>query len=144
VVQAVKNEQKAKEVATAVDAVSEAARNIGSAQEDTSALSGAALQAAAALSSLNGTDGTTTDLQLVVEEEKGVGRESGNRHDRDRQQSESKSFALGNATRCPWFLQRHSFSQFARPCKWNASLRSCFPSICRRFCCLLHKLKICA
>lgn len=56
-----KNEQKAKEVATAVDAVSEAARSIGAAQEDASAISGAALQAAAALSSLNGTN--TSSLQ---------------------------------------------------------------------------------
>lgn len=95
VVQAVRNEQKAKEVATAVDAVSEAARSIGSAQEDASALSGAALQAAAALSSLNGTGGGAAGLQLGGEEAEGVGLESGNRHDRDRKQAESKSFALG-------------------------------------------------
>lgn len=56
-----KNEQKAKEVATAVDAVSEAARSIGTAQEDASAISGAALQAAAALSSLNGTNTSSLD-----------------------------------------------------------------------------------
>ena len=62
VVQAVKNEQKAKEVATAVDAVSEAARSIGTAQEDASAISGAALQAAAALSSLNGTANNSSSL----------------------------------------------------------------------------------
>ena len=55
-----KNEQKAKEVATAVDAVSEAARSIGTAQEDASAISGAALQAAAALSSLNDTSNSTS------------------------------------------------------------------------------------
>lgn len=55
-----KNEQKAKEVATAVDAVSEAARSIGTAQEDASAISGAALQAAAALSSLNKSSNSTS------------------------------------------------------------------------------------
>ncbi|KAL0050456.1 hypothetical protein WJX82_011533 [Trebouxia sp. C0006] len=94
VVQAVRNEQKAKEVATAVDAVSEAARSIGSAQEDASALSGAALQAAAALSSLNGTAGNQTGLP-DGEEERGQGQDAGDRQGRDRKHAESKSFALG-------------------------------------------------
>ncbi|KAA6420194.1 MAG: hypothetical protein FRX49_09857 [Trebouxia sp. A1-2] len=94
VVQAVRNEQKAKEVATAVDAVSEAARSIGSAQEDASALSGAALQAAAALSSLNGTAGNQTGFQ-AGQEEHGQKQDAGNRQDRDRKHAESKSFALG-------------------------------------------------
>lgn len=93
-VQAVRNEQKAKEVATAVDAVSEAARSIGSAQEDASALSGAALQAAAALSSLNGTAGNQTGLP-DGEEERGQGQDAGDRQGRDRKHAESKSFALG-------------------------------------------------
>lgn len=93
-VQAVKNEQKAKEVATAVDAVSEAARSIGSAQEDASALSGAALQAAAALSSLNGTAGDITDTQAGAADQ-GLRQDAGDRQNRDRQQAESKSFALG-------------------------------------------------
>ena len=92
--QAVRNEQKAKEVATAVDAVSEAARSIGSAQEDASALSGAALQAAAALGSLNGTAGNQTGFQAGAEEQ-GKGQNAGNRQDRDRKHAESKSFALG-------------------------------------------------
>ena len=61
-VQAVKNEHKKKEVATAVDAVSEAARSIGTAQEDAYAISGAALQAAAALSSLNGTANNSSSV----------------------------------------------------------------------------------
>ena len=90
--QAVRNEQKAKEVATAVDAVSEAARSIGSAQEDASALSGAALQAAAALGSLNGTAGNQTGLQAGGEERR---QDVGNKQDRDRKHAESKSFALG-------------------------------------------------
>ncbi len=106
-VQAVRNEQKAKEVATAVDAVSEAARSIRSAQEDASALSGAALQAAAALSSLNGTAGNQTGLQ-AGEQEPGQGQDSGNRQDRDRKHAESKSFALGQwvvLLASTWLLQ---------------------------------------
>lgn len=99
--QAVRNEQKAKEVATAVDAVSEAARSIGSAQEDASALSGAALQAAAALSSLNGTAGNQTGFQ-AGQEEHGQKQDAGNRQDRDRKHAESKSFALGGL--CIWLL----------------------------------------
>lgn len=63
-----KNEQKAKEVATAVDAVSEAARSIGTAQEDASAISGAALQAAAALDSLNGTASNASDAHTAGRE----------------------------------------------------------------------------
>jgi len=98
-VQAVRNEQKAKEVATAVDAVSEAARSIGSAQEDASALSGAALQAAAALSSLNGTAGNQTGLQAGEEERR---QDAGNKQDRDHKHAESKSFALGGL--CDLFL----------------------------------------
>lgn len=101
-VQAVKNEQKAKEVATAVDAVSEAARSIGSAQEDASALSGAALQAAAALSSLNGTAGDITGTQTGAEEQ-GLRQDAGDRQNRDRQQAESKSFALGATFSCLYF-----------------------------------------
>lgn len=91
VVQAVRNEQKAKEVATAVDAVSEAARNIGSTQQDASALSEEALQAAAALSALNDTAGLLTDPKA----EQSARGSSGTRSDWDREQAESKSFALG-------------------------------------------------
>ena len=89
--QAVRNEQKAKEVAAAVDAVSEAARSIGSAQQDASALSEGALQAAAALSTLNDTAGLLTDPKA----EQASGREPRARSDWDREQAESKSFALG-------------------------------------------------
>lgn len=88
-----KNEQKAKEVATAVDAVSEAARSIGSAQQEASALSDEALQAAAALSSLNETAGLLLDTK--AKQGKSTGSDAGKRSDRDREQAESKSFALG-------------------------------------------------
>lgn len=91
VVQAVRNEQKAKEVAAAVDAVSEAARSIGSAQQDASALSEGALQAAAALSTLNDTAGLLNDPKA----EQAAGKDSGMRSDWNRGQAESKSFALG-------------------------------------------------
>ena len=91
VVQAVRNEQKAKEVAAAVDAVSEAARSIGSAQQDASALSEEALQAAAALSTLNDTAGLLNDPRA----EQAARRDSGLRSDWNREQAESKSFALG-------------------------------------------------
>ena len=97
VVQAVRNEQKAKEVATAVDAVSEAARSIGSAQEDATALSGAALQAAAALSSLNSSVDGIAVLPSVQEANQGRGRDSGRGQGWDRSQAESKSFALGKS-----------------------------------------------
>ena len=90
-VQAVRNEQKAKEVATTVDAVSEAARSIGSAQQEASALSGEALQAAAALNSLN----ETASLLINPKAEPKTARDAGKRSDRDREQAESKSFALG-------------------------------------------------
>ena len=90
VVQAVRNEQKAKEVAAAVDAVSEAARSVGSAQQDASALSEGALQAAAALSTLNDTAGLLNDPKA----EQAAGRDR-MRSDWNREQAESKSFALG-------------------------------------------------
>lgn len=86
-----RNEQKAKEVAAAVDAVSEAARSIGSAQQDASALSEEALQAAAALSTLNDTSALLNDANPELSSK----RDSGTRSDWDREQAESKSFALG-------------------------------------------------
>ena len=86
-------------MATAVDAVSEAARSIGSAQEDASALSGAALQAAAALSSLNSTaDGTSA---LLSGKSSDRGRDPGKGKAWDRRQAESKSFALGRCLCLP-------------------------------------------
>lgn len=90
-----KNEQKAKEVAAAVDAVSEAARSIGSAQQDASALSEGALQAAAALNTLNDTAGLLNDPKA----EQAARRDSGLRSDWNREQAESKSFALGEHKR---------------------------------------------
>ena len=82
-------------MATAVDAVSEAARSIGSAQEDASALSGAALQAAAALSSLNTTVDSTAALLRGKDADRG--RDSSKGQVWDRRQAESKSFALGES-----------------------------------------------
>ena len=87
-------EQKAKEMATAVGVVSEAARSMSTAQEDASVVSEAALQAAAALSSMDQVNSTvaTSGPNSSQPRREGSTLEA---HERERKKAETESFALG-------------------------------------------------
>ena len=87
-------EQKAKEMATAVGVVSEAARSMSTAQEDASVVSEAALQAAAALSSMDQVNSTVASSgpHSSRPQREGSTLEA---HERERKKAETESFALG-------------------------------------------------
>ena len=86
--------RKAKEMATAVGVVSEAARSMSTAQEDASVVSEAALQAAAALSSMDPGQLQCGQqrAQLQPAQREGSTLEA---HERERKKAETESFALG-------------------------------------------------
>ena len=104
VVEAVRTEEKAKEMATAVDVVSEAARSMSSAQQDASAISGAAFQAAAALSSMEGLNSTGAGSAATGTPPQGEGFDM-EAHERERKQAETESFALGEPQLCVGLLR---------------------------------------
>ena len=87
-------EQKAKEMATAVGVVSQAARSMSTAQEDASVVSEAALQAAAALSSMDQVNSTVASSgpNSSQPQREGSTLEA---HERERKKAETESFALG-------------------------------------------------
>lgn len=94
VMEAVAVEQKAKEMATAVGVVSEAARSMSTAQEDASVVSEAALQAAAALSFMEQVNSTvaSSGANSSQAQREGSTLEA---HERERKNAETESFALG-------------------------------------------------
>ena len=94
VMEAVAVEQKAKEMAPAVGVVSEAARSMGNAEEDTSIVSEAAQQAAAALSSMDQVNSTVANSGPNPSQPQREGSTL-EAHERERKKAETESFALG-------------------------------------------------